>query len=49
MELTCLACDHRINGTIAIDSLGWHSSCPHFRGFDYPLICRQAGAREVAK
>jgi hypothetical protein len=28
MKLKCLHCDHKFDGTISYDKLGWHSSCP---------------------
>lgn len=28
MKLQCLHCDHKYDGTIAYDELGWHGSCP---------------------
>lgn len=28
MKLKCLHCDHKFDGTISYDELGWHSFCP---------------------
>ena len=32
MQLTCLQCGHRFDGTISKDELGWHSCCPSCKG-----------------
>ena len=28
MKLKCLHCNHKFDGTISYNKLGWHSSCP---------------------
>lgn len=32
MKLKCLQCGHEYEGSISLDSLGWHSSCPVCEG-----------------
>lgn len=38
MKLKCLQCGHEFEGSISLDELGWHSSCPSCGGsFDVDL------------
>ena len=32
MKLKCLQCEHKFDGDIAYDELGWHSVCPECGG-----------------
>lgn len=32
MKLKCLQCEYEFNGTVELDELGWHSSCPKCGG-----------------
>ena len=42
MKLECLNCGHKFSGSIELDSLGWHSSCPKCgSSFDVDEPCKK--------